>query len=136
MPWPVTGRDVVIHVTTEKTADGTVIRHLKADPTYIPEEKGQIRVPKLVGEWKLQPKGQGVTEVTYQVETEPGGSIPSWLANSFVVDAPLNTLRACVALPRSAERAFLAKDRLRGGFCVRRKGAGTKRLPKQLSRRA
>ncbi|MFO6376219.1 START domain-containing protein, partial [Pseudomonas aeruginosa] len=76
MPWPVTGRDVVIHVTTEKTADGTVIRHLKADPTYIPEEKGQIRVPKLVGEWKLQPKGQGVTEVTYQVETEPGGSIP------------------------------------------------------------
>ncbi|MFO6080183.1 START domain-containing protein, partial [Pseudomonas aeruginosa] len=48
-----------------------------------PEEKGQIRVPKLVGEWKLQPKGQGVTEVTYQVETEPGGSIPSWLANSF-----------------------------------------------------
>lgn len=93
MPWPVTGRDVVIHVTTEKTADGTVIRHLKADPTYIPEEKGQIRVPKLVGEWKLQPKGQGVTEVTYQVETEPGGSIPSWLANSFVVDAPLNTLK-------------------------------------------
>ena len=58
MPWPVTGHDVVIHVTTEKTADGTVIRHLKADPTYIPEEKGQIRVPKLVGEWKLQPKGR------------------------------------------------------------------------------
>ena len=74
-PWPVTGRDVVIHVTTEKTADGTVIRHLKADPTYIPEEKGQIRVPKLVGEWKLQPKGQGVTCLLY---TSQGWSPRSW----------------------------------------------------------
>lgn len=93
MPWPVTGRDVVIHVTTEKTPDGGMIRHLNGEPTFTPEVSGEIRVPKLVGEWKLQPKGQGVTEVTYQVETEPGGSIPSWLANSFVVDAPLNTLK-------------------------------------------
>lgn len=93
MPWPVTGRDVVLHVTTEKTADGGLIRHLKAEPTYIPEEKGEIRVPKLIGEWKLVPKGAGVTEVTYQVQTEPGGSIPSWLANSFVVDSPMNTLK-------------------------------------------
>lgn len=45
MPWPVTGRDVVIHVTTEKTADGTVTRHLKADPTYIPEERARSACP-------------------------------------------------------------------------------------------
>ncbi len=93
MPWPVTGRDFNDTATTEKTADGGLIRHLQAEPTYIPEEKGEIRVPKLVGEWKLVPKGAGVTEVTYQVQTEPGGSIPSWLANSFVVDAPMNTLK-------------------------------------------
>lgn len=93
MPWPVTGRDVVIHVTTEKTPDGGIIRHLKGEPTFTPEVSGEIRVPKLVGEWKLVPKGAGVTEVTYQVQTEPGGSIPSWLANSFVVDAPMNTLK-------------------------------------------
>jgi hypothetical protein len=28
------------------------------------------------------------------VHTEPGGSVPSWLANKFVVDAPFNTLKA------------------------------------------
>ncbi|SDH81377.1 START domain-containing protein [Pseudomonas panipatensis] len=98
MPWPVTGRDVVIHVTSEKTADGGLIRHMKAEPTFIPEEKGEVRVPELVGEWRLVPKGAGVTEVTYQVQTEPGGSIPSWLANSFVVDAPLNTLKGLRAV--------------------------------------
>ncbi|MNO08734.1 hypothetical protein D3C81_2315520 [compost metagenome] len=46
------------------------------------------------GLWKLVPKGAGEVEVTYQVHTEPGGSVPSWLANSFVVDAPFNTLKA------------------------------------------
>ncbi|CAD5110126.1 START domain-containing protein [Zestomonas carbonaria] len=94
MPWPVTGRDLVLHVSTEKSADGSIVRHLKAEPGYIPEAKGEIRVPRLVGEWRMTPKGQGVTEVIYQVQTEPGGSIPSWLANSFVVDAPFNTLNA------------------------------------------
>ncbi|MCY1486471.1 START domain protein [compost metagenome] len=94
MPWPVTGRDLVLHVTTEKSADGGVVRHLLAEPTFIPEKAGEIRVPKLIGEWRMTPKGQGVTEVVYQVQTEPGGSIPSWLANSFVVDAPFNTLTA------------------------------------------
>ena len=75
-----------------KTADGGLIRHLKAEPTYIPEEKGEIRVPKLIGEWKLVPKGDS-TEVTYQVHTEPGGSVPAMVANKFVVDAPFNTLK-------------------------------------------
>ncbi|MBM7062142.1 START domain-containing protein [Pseudomonas sp. UL073] len=92
MPWPVTGRDLVLHVKTDKAADGSIVRHLQAEPKLVPEENGQIRVPKLVGEWKMTPKGPGVTEVVYQVQTEPGGSIPSWLANSFVVDAPFNTL--------------------------------------------
>ncbi|AYC33341.1 hypothetical protein D3880_13700 [Pseudomonas cavernae] len=94
MPWPVTGRDLVLHVKGEQTADGTIVRQLQAEPTFIPAVKDEIRVPKLVGEWRMVPKGQGVTEVTYQVRTEPGGSIPSWLANSFVVDAPFNTLDA------------------------------------------
>ncbi|UVE19741.1 START domain-containing protein [Pseudomonas sp. LS44] len=94
MPWPVTGRDLVLHVQGGQAADGTVVRQLKADPNFVPPVKGQIRVPKLVGEWRVVPKGNDVTEVTYQVQTEPGGSIPSWLANSFVVDAPFNTLDA------------------------------------------
>ena len=43
------------------------------------------------------PKGADQTEVTYQVHTEPGGSVPSWLANKFVVEAPFNTLKALKA---------------------------------------
>jgi len=92
-PWPVTPRDSIIHVTTTEEPDGTVLRKLEGLPTYQPEEKGYVRVTKVDGFWKMAPKGAGEVEVTYQVTTEPGGSVPSWLANSFVVDAPFKTLQ-------------------------------------------
>ena len=93
-PWPVTPRDSVLLVTTNKASDGTLTRTLEGQPTYLPEEKGFVRVAQVKGFWKLVPKGANQTEVTYQVHTEPGGSVPSWLANKFVVDAPFNTLKA------------------------------------------
>ncbi|RJG09684.1 hypothetical protein D3879_16555 [Pseudomonas cavernicola] len=93
-PWPVTPRDSVLHVTTKEDADGSVIRILEGVADYVPREKGFVRVSKVEGLWKLTPNGAGQVEVVYQVQTEPGGSVPSWLANSFVVDAPYNTLQA------------------------------------------
>lgn len=93
-PWPVTPRDSVLLITTSEGADGSLTRTLEEQPAYIPEEKGYVRVTKVEGFWKLLPKGPNQTEVTYQVHTEPGGSVPSMLANKFVVDAPFNTLKA------------------------------------------
>lgn len=99
-PWPVTARDSVLHITTTQEAGGGLTRTIEAAPTYQPEEKGFVRVTKAQGFWKLVPKGDA-TEVTYQLHTNPGGSVPSWLANKFVVDAPFNTLKA---LKEKAER--------------------------------
>lgn len=95
-PWPVTSRDSILHITTTVEADGSLTRKLEGVPKYLPEEKGFVRVAKVEGFWKLQPKGND-TEVTYQVHTEPGGSVPSMVANKFVVDAPFNTLKALKA---------------------------------------
>ncbi|WP_068826911.1 START domain-containing protein [Pseudomonas sp. BMS12] len=92
MPWPVTSRDSVLHVVTEEGADGSLLRKLDGQPQYLPEKPDNVRVASLQGYWNLVPKGEGKVEVTYQVHTEPGGSVPSWLANSFVVDAPFKTL--------------------------------------------
>lgn len=93
LPWPAAPRDLVLQVITEETPDGGMIRRLQAAPDYIPPVKGRIRVPVLSGTWQMIPKGPKLTEVTYQMRAEPGGSVPSWLANQFVVDAPLATLR-------------------------------------------
>ncbi|MBC9250562.1 hypothetical protein A9179_09780 [Pseudomonas alcaligenes] len=94
MPWPVTARDSILHVVTVENADGSLVRKLDGQPTFKPQDKDYVRVASLEGSWIFVPKGTGEVEVTYQVHTEPGGSVPSWLANSFVVDAPFNTLNA------------------------------------------
>lgn len=92
MPWPVQDRDVVIHLRDEPLADG-LVRHLQGEPDFIAERQGLLRVPSLSGQWRMRTKSPGVTEVIYEAQSEPGGSIPAWLANSFVVDAPFNTLK-------------------------------------------
>lgn len=92
-PWPVTPRDSVLEITTVQGADGSLTRNLEEVPTYLPPEKGFVRVAQVQGFWKLVPKGADSTEVTYQVHTEPGGSVPSFVANKFVVEAPFNTLK-------------------------------------------
>lgn len=101
MPWPVTSRDAVMHVVSEAGSDGSLLRKLEAQPQFLPLKPDNVRVASVQGYWRFVPKGAGQIEVTYQAHTEPGGSVPSWLANRFVVDAPFNTLQG---LRRVVER--------------------------------
>ena len=97
-PWPVAPRDSVLQITTSLAADGTLTRRIQALPEYLPVVDGWVRVSRVDSYWTLRPRADGLVEVLYQAHTEPGGSVPSWLANSFVVDAPFETLRAYRAL--------------------------------------
>ena len=102
-PWPVSPRDSVVRVTTQRGADGSVTRLLRGVADYAPEQKGFVRLSEVEGFWRFTPKAAGQVEVVYQVHTEPGGSVPSWLANSFVVDAPYETLKALRELAQSPD---------------------------------
>jgi hypothetical protein len=98
LPWPADTRDMVLQVQTEQTDDGSVIRHLSAVIGMEPVVPGLIRVEQLQGVWQMVPKGERETEVTYQMQAEPAGDIPSWLANRFVIDAPMVTLKTLRAV--------------------------------------
>jgi hypothetical protein len=52
-----------------------------------------LLIPVMKGFYKLTPAGDGNVQVTMQMLTEPGGIIPSWLANLVVVDSPFVTLK-------------------------------------------
>jgi hypothetical protein len=93
-PWPVKPRDSIVRVATEFSVDGSVMRYLNEEAEYLPLPQGFVRVSQIKGFWQLKPYEGGV-EVVYQVHSDPGGSVPAWLANSFVVDAPFNTLGGC-----------------------------------------
>lgn len=105
LPWPASPRDMVIRVQSEAIDGGGLVRHLSAVPGLVPGEPNLIRVRQLSGEWRMIPKGERETEVTYQLEADPAGDIPSWLANKFVIDAPVVSLRTLRAVAeRQGER--------------------------------
>lgn len=99
-PWPVQARDSVMQVTTRMDADGSLLRELLALPQKLPPDKAYQRISAAQGYWRMTPEGEGRVRVVYELHAEPGGQVPAWLANSFVIDAPYNTL---LLLRRAAE---------------------------------
>jgi len=94
-PWPVANRDGIYHyriVRSDDAGSAVTILYIEAVPDYLPRRSGKVRVPRSDGFWKIVTTGNGVI-VTYQMHADPGGSIPSWLANRAVVDIPLRTLK-------------------------------------------
>jgi len=92
-PFPVKDRDSVFEQKVEIDNNGKHARiSLKPLPDYIPENKEMVRIRKGAGYWDLEADDNGNVKVIYQFHGEPGGEIPSWLANSFVVSHPFITL--------------------------------------------
>jgi hypothetical protein len=94
-PWPVWDRDVIADIAIDHAPDGKYIKvsfesiastALKAVPKRV------VRLPKLVGFYKLWEVAPNKTKIMYQVEAEMGGSIPRWLAVAGARDLPHHTL--------------------------------------------
>lgn len=91
IPFPFDNRDMILHVTC-KTENEVINISQKTASTYISKKSGIVRMPISEGNWKLTPQGKGATVVHYQFLADPGGSIPSWITNMFIVDGPYSTL--------------------------------------------
>jgi hypothetical protein len=92
-PWPVKARDAIYEQIAVIDNDGKhTLVTLKPLPDFAGESKGFVRIQKGTGFWELTEDANHNVKVTYQFHGEPGGEIPAWLANSFVVTHPLKTL--------------------------------------------
>jgi len=92
-PFPVKDRDSVFEQKTVIDTNGKhAVITLIPLPDYIPENREMVRIRKGSGFWDLLEDSVGNVKVTYQFKPDPGGEIPSWLANSFVETHPYKTL--------------------------------------------
>lgn len=91
-PWPVSSRDLIVE-SIRKEKGNSIVRNMKitTHPKAPPKTNKLVRVPKLKGSWTLTKKGTA-THVVYQILMDPGGKLPTWLANSASKDLPFNTL--------------------------------------------
>lgn len=92
MPWPFSNRDAVIHIQVNTqnlpamlTITGT------GESGYFPKTGGMVRVEKYFAHWKVTMPSPQTLAIVYQVEVDPGGSIPAWIANMFVDKGPYET---------------------------------------------
>jgi hypothetical protein len=91
-PWPVQNRCGVYEQTTTISNNDTKAEIVfLAQNDYPIEVTDMVRINEASGKWTLEEKNNALT-ITYQFKGNPGGKIPAWLANSFVVKHPYKTL--------------------------------------------
>lgn len=92
--WPVSDRDAVVRSTFEQDPDTLdVTIRSRAEEDLVEEKRSFVRIPELDNTFLLEPMEDGWTRITFRTFVDPGGRIPSWLANFVATRAPLTTLR-------------------------------------------
>ena len=93
-PWPASDRDGIYSNTFPPTphGEGPYVIKIDALPDYLPENEDCVRVQEAEGFWKFEALSPDTVKVTYQVLTQPGGSLPAWLVNMSIVKVPFETL--------------------------------------------
>jgi hypothetical protein len=92
-PWPVSDREIITRTQgylDPETSEVYIKLECMAD--YLPLNDKYVRVPQLEGAWNIIPLSANQCRVVFRLHIEPGGEIPSWLANIAVIDTPYHTL--------------------------------------------
>lgn len=92
-PFPVKDRDGVFHYDFVDMSDqGTYKIMITGKPNKVDKNKKYVRVAAADGSWTIEKVDEG-SAVTYQMQLDPGGSLPGWLANTSVVETPFESLK-------------------------------------------
>ena len=109
VPWPFLDRDYIAHMTINQVSNNFVTIDVKSEPNKLPTKQGIIRVVNHGAHWDINDLGNGKSKVVYTVSFDPGGAIPAWLSNLFVIKAPFETfqtIRTKVQQPKYRNAAF------------------------------
>lgn len=90
-PFPLKHRDLVIENRVTQDPDTLVVTY-SMDMVPAPLETSHVHVKAMKGFVSLVPISENETRVIYQAHLDPAGIVPSWAANMFVNDNPVNTL--------------------------------------------
>ena len=92
-PWPVSDRDYVVHMNISQNSDDfSILISFEASVEESKTDEDCVPITQLKGYWRFTPQSADSVFVEYETSADPAGDLPSWLANSFVVDQPLGSL--------------------------------------------
>ncbi len=102
VPWPGNNRDFIAHLTVTQLSPSVVTIDSHAEPDYIPERAGLVRITSSTSKWTMTAMGNNQIKINYVIQFDPGGSVPAWVINMFVTKGPYETfskLQQRVAMP-------------------------------------
>jgi uncharacterized membrane protein len=91
LPFPFTDRYVVLE-SNIISKNGTCRVNLEYSEFPPGEIDDRVKIEFLKGYWLFTMIDNNTTSVIYQFVSDPGGSLPDWLVNSFIVKNPYATL--------------------------------------------
>ena len=93
-PFPVSNRDLILHVKAKKDAlTKTSTITIESLANYLPKVEDVVRVPQSFSKMTLQVISESRLKVDYFIQVDPGGQLPAWLVNAFSTQAPYETFR-------------------------------------------
>jgi hypothetical protein len=106
LPFPVSDRDGVIKSawSIDKTT-GTIYCYAQGVKTTYKQKKNTVRITFSIIETTLIPRGADKTYVIYQVLSDPGGDLPSFVVNLLTNDYGIKTIAGL--------RKMVKKDKFR-----------------------
>ena len=113
LPWPLADREAVLQVDVQQKLtpeEEAVTMKLTNRPELLPDDPAYVRFPEMIGVFKLRRLGNNLVEITYELVLDPGGYIPTWLANLLLRDAPYFTLERLRRIIKSPEYQNLYDD--------------------------
>jgi hypothetical protein len=110
IPFPFTNRDAVYRNTYHWNSDSSLlVVNIQMLPEYIEEKENLVRIPLGRGFWRVNVVDDKTLDITFQMLVDPGGNVPSWLANMFVNETPVQTftrLREVIRDKKYQDRKF------------------------------
>ncbi|RZL04009.1 MAG: hypothetical protein EOP36_02410 [Rubrivivax sp.] len=92
--WPVSPRDVVVHVKVRQDpVTLTIHADVDSEEGILPRQEGYVRLPSMRAKWRLTPVNPRHTEIEISGSADPGGMIPTAIANFAVTVLPEQTLK-------------------------------------------
>ena len=69
-----------------------IILTVTEEPELVPESS-EVKIASSYGFWKLTKVDEKRIHITSQFFTDPGGAVPAWIINQFVLKHPVNTVK-------------------------------------------
>jgi len=93
VPFPFDNRDIIQYLNIQQNPESREVTvTLTNQPSLIPEEKDIVRMQIADGFWKFKPVQGGKVQIYLQYQNDPGGGVPAWLVNAFMVANPFGTV--------------------------------------------